>query len=654
VHEGRRGVDCSVVISPLAGSPLACGSVLFRHRGHLRVTVIAKATFALVPDGIATLASPAAIVVEDVHVDEDLSGSLQAASDLAPHRPRVDVTLVGHACAVGRAAPATVARLAIFRERALIDKTLHVYGDRAHPGGGIVPTPDAVRPFDRMPLTYERAHASRDDPSGTENPVGTAEPNLVDPRDPKKPACFGPISPDWPSRRRLLATVDRRALEASVAEIPDDFDWRYFQAAPPDQQLDVLRGDEWIVLDGLHPTLPRVQTRLPSVVAAARVQAAGTSRHGAEPLTLVADTLAIDGDRQTCEVVWRGSLPLAGGEAALAMLRILVGLEVPGQPLAWPAPPSAEPPAKTDGVDVVADGGETLVTTDPRALAMAPATPFEGKGAVPSALAVAVRAGPMPVVVRAPSHLTKTTDVPEGLAVPRAMPFAPVAAMPAPSATTALKERIPGSEAVVVASQVPEARPAPPAVAAPPELPAPPAMIGPLATLEMAEREASPAEEATKPAAPIAPLVAASEALPLDAFPIERCAATAASMARRAEDRAKILEENELTPQAWDALVKHWTEAISRETKRGKTALLEAYDQAYVARLEEERGPIRAEDYARLVVAGERGDAEEALAKLTLPPGAMMRLRRVWVARIAADAAVGASVRAATEAARDG
>jgi hypothetical protein len=53
------------------------------------------------------------------------------------------------------------------------------------------------------------------------------------------------------------------------------------------------------------------------------------------------------------------------------------------------------------------------------------------------------------------------------------------------------------------------------------------------------------------------------------------------------------------------------------------------------------------------VVARERGDAEAALAELTLPRGAMVRLQRVWVARTAADAGLGARVRAATEAARE-
>ena len=194
--------------------------------------------------------------------------------------------------------------------------------------------------------------------------------------------------------------------------------------------------------------------------------------------------------------------------------------------------------------------------------------------------------------------------------------------------------------------------PAPPEPIRAAELPAPPPMIGPLAAPATAEREVSPSLEEVEPAAPIASTAEEREALPLDAFSIERCAATAASMARRAADRGKILGESELTPAAWDALVKHWTGEIREETRRGKTALLNAYDRAYVARLEEERGPVRVEEYARLVVAAERGNAGEALAELTLPRGAMVRLQRVWVRRMASDAALGARVRAAMEAAR--
>ena len=248
---GRRG---SVDVSPAPGALVACGSVVFRHRGQLRVAVIAKATFSFVPDGFAALAPPAPGVL--------------TASDRVPYRPRVDVTFTGHAHAV---------RLGVFRERAVVDKAIHV--------------------------------------------------------DPTR-----------------LGAPDRSALDAAVVEIPDDFDWRYFQDAPPDQQIDALRGDEWIVLDGLHPTLPCVRTRLPSPAVSARVHGlVAPADEAGEPLALVADTLAIDGDRQACDILWRGSVAIPGGEPALAGLRILVGLHTPsGAATESPAPPADA----ADGADV--------------------------------------------------------------------------------------------------------------------------------------------------------------------------------------------------------------------------------------------------------------------------------------------------------------
>ena len=342
-------------VSPLAGPPVACGAVAFRHRGQLRVTPIVKATFSLVHDGVAVLTAPSGLATGELRAGDPPASSARAASDLVPYRPRVDVTFVGHAHASAAGPRAvTAVRLAVFREQAILDKTLHVYGDWS------TTAPIEPRPFDRMPMVYERACGSE-----VQNPVGTARPNLVDPRDPKRPACFGPISADWPSRARLLGAMDRRALDAPVAEIPDAFDWRYFQAAPPDQQIDVLRGGEWIVLDGLHPTLPRLQTRLPPVAAVARVQrSGGPEGTGEEILALVLDTLAIDGDRQTCEVVWRASFLVPSGEAALPLLRIAAGLDVPG--LATAAPARRAAPATS-----------VLSVMDDRAAGAAPATPFE-------------------------------------------------------------------------------------------------------------------------------------------------------------------------------------------------------------------------------------------------------------------------------------
>jgi len=156
------------------------------------------------------------------------------------------------------------------------------------------------------------------------------------------------------------------------------------------------------------------------------------------------------------------------------------------------------------------------------------------------------------------------------------------------------------------------------------------------------------AEGAPAPAQPPGPAP-----LPIDRYPLERCAAIAASIARTRPETDRILAENELDPPAWQALDQHWNDEVRAQAGRGRTAPLKAYDAAYVAQLEKERGPIQVREYARLVVAKERGIEEETLAELSLPRGALLRLQRVWLARVAADPELGKGVREAMEAARE-
>jgi hypothetical protein len=183
------------------------------------------------------------------------------------------------------------------------------------------------------------------------------------------------------------------------------------------------------------------------------------------------------------------------------------------------------------------------------------------------------------------------------------------------------------------------------------EAPAPPPMIGPLATAEMAARPAAraPSTESAAEVVPEKPQLEkpAEPELPLERYPLERCAAITASMARRKAERGAILEQNELTAEVWAGLEQHWAEVIQKDLERGKMGSLRAFDAAYVGRLEEERGPVTVEEYARLVVAGERGTEMEVLDALGLPRGAMIRIKRVWDARTVGDAALGRRVRKA-------
>lgn len=159
-------------------------------------------------------------------------------------------------------------------------------------------------------------------------------------------------------------------------------------------------------------------------------------------------------------------------------------------------------------------------------------------------------------------------------------------------------------------------------------------------------------ESAAEPATPPAPAEPEAPPLPLDEYPLIRCATIAASIARAPERRDAILKAQSLEPERWAALEQHHAAAIQEETQRGRSMLLSAYDGTYVKQLEAERGPIKVEDYARLVVAGERGAAASALTARGLPPGALLRIQRVWMRKLAGDVALAAAVRKELEAAR--
>ncbi|WP_437926971.1 DUF2169 domain-containing protein [Sorangium sp. So ce291] len=213
-------------VDVVALNPVSCGAVLWRAGGLLRVTVVVKATFSLSADGDAALLAAEPIEREDRHHDEDPSRSLRAASDTAPYLPGAGVVLTGQAHAP-RGAPvaALSARLALFRDRPLLDKTIHVFGD-------VAPGSDTPGPFQTMPLVYERAQGG---PSFPWNPVGLSDasdgaradalrpamysgrtrPNVVNPASPHRPAAFGPIAPRGDGANLGASNLEGADLEAA-------------------------------------------------------------------------------------------------------------------------------------------------------------------------------------------------------------------------------------------------------------------------------------------------------------------------------------------------------------------------------------------------------------------------------------------------------
>jgi hypothetical protein len=330
--------------SALALPGSAAAAVAWRAQGTLHVTVIVKATFAFASDAPMRRTEPQPILRAEVHHDNSVARSVRFTTDLAPALARADVLFTGSAYAphvphVPHGAPvrSMPVRLAIFAGgRPILDKRLLVQD----PGG-----------LTRMPVVYERTGLGA---NATENPFGLLSTDgvasIVDPARPERPAGFGPIGRSWPVRRRLLGDTPRQVLEGPVAEIPDGFVWAYFQAAPLDQQTEDLRGDEWIILEGLHPSQPLFRTCLPGAQGAARIH--GLAAFGVpegQGLQLYADTLRIEGDEQRCTVVCRGSFPIAG-EDALAAVRIVAGVAVGGEALPWFEPPRVHPGAHAQAV----------------------------------------------------------------------------------------------------------------------------------------------------------------------------------------------------------------------------------------------------------------------------------------------------------------
>ncbi|MFT3776410.1 MAG: DUF2169 domain-containing protein [Minicystis sp.] len=599
--------------------------------GQLQLSVIVKATFAFASDTQMPLAAPLPIFRAEVHHGNNPLQGIRFPGDLSPYLPRADVFFTGHAYAPpGVKVQSMPVRLAIAdASRYLLDKQLLV---RDRDG------------FEKMPLTYDRAASGLD---GQENPFGRgpdpARADIVDPSDPARPAGLGPISRALPARKRRLGGLPRTALEEPIARIPDGFDWAYFQAAPGDQQVDHLRGDEWIVLEGLHPTSARRAMRLPSARGAARIHGlGGFGLPEGQPLDLVLDTLHIDGEDQRCAVVFRRSFPLPH-EGALASVRVVAGVEIEGAPAAWVPPPaarqeSAKPPSSQQGptdtfVIVKERGGASPAEAPIATLALGP----NGDGAA--------RARQVLPFERSPdSQGTARQRVPP----PSAQPISTLALSPADDARASAAAVLP-FERSPDSRQTPSWRMPPPSAQPISTLalsPADDARVSVAAALPFPSIAAAGPRHGSAPVAPgTIPAVPAPIAPPTPTEPpsapaepadvgVERYAAIAAQLTERRAPRADVLGAHGLTEARFAEIEKRWTEAMNDEDKRGEHALRDLHDASYVEAWEAHRGPIELADYARLCVAAERGKLAGALDSSGIRRTVWMRIKRVWAARL--------------------
>ncbi|MEM9693627.1 MAG: DUF2169 domain-containing protein, partial [Myxococcota bacterium] len=268
---------------------------------------IAKGKFDLRPgdamtvlDGMRELAQGP--LQHDVYApdDDERNRALLHPSDFAEFKPHGEVMLVG-SCYSPRERP--VRELAVRLKVGRFQRSLHVRGDRKD-------ARSEPKPFASMPLDYARAYGGD---GYALNPLGKghgggAPPNIVDPDDASdlpRAGCFAPLNPAWPQRAgRVGSAYDERYFEERFPYYPEDFDWRYFQAAPPAQWIEGFwRGDEPVMLEHLHPDHARFETQLPGLRIRAFIK---DDRGDIREAKMVLDTILIDADTSTAVLTWRG------------------------------------------------------------------------------------------------------------------------------------------------------------------------------------------------------------------------------------------------------------------------------------------------------------------------------------------------------------
>ena len=172
----------------------------------------------------------------------------------------------------------------------------------------------------------------------------------------------------------------------------------YFNVAPADQQLPVLRGDERIVLENLVAEQPQLVMTLPGLRPRAKVSGPGGDR----VVTLVCDTLWIDTSRGICCLTYRGQLALTSpaevgwvvvtlddADESAPVRSVRPAQEVASRPTTSPPPPdessrprSTRRDTMTGILTVNSAETERPALTKPRAMTM----PFLGQRDNPSGL----------------------------------------------------------------------------------------------------------------------------------------------------------------------------------------------------------------------------------------------------------------------------
>lgn len=314
-------------------SYLAGWNVGHRPDGRELAVVVVKASFVLSScgEGPPQLADePLPLYEADVPGPDPARSAPLHENDFSVFKPHCDILLRARAHTPGGR---PVTRMEAGFMVGSCRKVVTVLGHREWRRGVIGVAATDPQPFTTQEIGYDSAFGGTDidpsdpgrielyrpNPAGTgycrfrQNLAGMALPATEEPGHPVerpdghyRPMAFGPLGRHWLPRVEHAGTYDERWQREKMPWLPDDFDPRYHQAAPPDQQIPYPQGGEPIVLAHLSPQA-RVEARLPREPVHVRFV-----RHGAPIVEVQAqiDTVFIEPDEDRLCLTWRASCPL--------------------------------------------------------------------------------------------------------------------------------------------------------------------------------------------------------------------------------------------------------------------------------------------------------------------------------------------------------
>lgn len=305
--------------------------------GSAAHVAVLKATYDIRPDGSLRVAErQVPVTVADEFFGDPGTSSPADQGDGVFFKPDTDVVVMGRVYAPGgRPVEQTEASVTVGK----VSLTARVTGDRTWTAGVVGVRASPPTPFAEMPITWGRAFGGIDatdpDPKrhrwDQRNPAGTgfrvsrtdlegvALPNFEDPRHPMSnwsdkpaPRGFGFIGRGWEPRLKYAGTYDDAWQANRMPILPADFDYRFFNGAPPELiHPGHLKGGEEVRMVNLSRRgteafrLPRVRVRF--LVVARRKRAV---------VDAALDTVRLLTDGPRVVLVWRSKYAVALNEDA--------------------------------------------------------------------------------------------------------------------------------------------------------------------------------------------------------------------------------------------------------------------------------------------------------------------------------------------------